>query len=268
MTLAPRQHTLRWDAEEAALHPVAALQGDLLAADSFLVVDGSARGTELHWRRFRASCRSAGLPAHRLDAFHSAVDLRIGERSGRWFPRIELRRDRTGEPRLTLLDRPAPDREATARVWTLDPGDPRRQPHRKGPDLEIQHRLRAVAEANGADEALILDAEGSALEGAYSSLLWWDDGRLCTVPTDAPILDGVTRRLVLDMARRRGIPVEERRPRPEELGDLECWLTSSLHGIRAVAAWYRPHQPAGRPARSETWQRELEGLAVPLLRPW
>ena len=105
---------------------------------------------------------------------------------GRWFPRIELRAD--GE--LAVLVRPAPPREPTVVAWIADVPDPRRAPRRKGPDLDRLAALRERAAAHGAGEAVLADADGRLLEGAYTSLLWWEGETLCAVPDDAPILPG------------------------------------------------------------------------------
>jgi branched-subunit amino acid aminotransferase/4-amino-4-deoxychorismate lyase len=163
---------------------------------------------------------------------------------------------------VRLAVRPAPPREPTVVAWEPAVPDPRRAPRRKGPDLERLGRLREEAARHGAGEALLADADGRLLEGAYTSLLWWEDDVLCTVPDDAPILDGVTRRLLLDLAGRSGEAVGVRRPAPGELAGREVWLTSALHGIRAVTGWSRG-ATAGEARRAEAWQVRLDALAVP-----
>ena len=80
------------------------------------------------------------------------------------------------------------------------PGDPRTRPRRKGPDLALLASLRAQAREHGADELLLCDGDGALLEGALSSLLWWEDDALCTTP-DEHALPGVTRALLLAHAR-------------------------------------------------------------------
>ena len=96
--------------------------------------------------------------------------------------------------------RPAPPREPTVVAWIADVPDPRRAPRRKGPDLERLAALRERAAAHGAGEAVLADADGRLLEGAYTSLLWWEGETLCAVPDDAPILPGITRALLIELA--------------------------------------------------------------------
>jgi len=229
----------------------------LRAADSWLVVDGRVRAVERHWTRFSAACSDDGVTPEALATFRARVERDVPAR-GRWFPRIELRED--GE--LALLVRAAPAREPRVVAWIADVPDPRRWPRRKGPDLDRLTALRDRAAAHGAGEAVLADADGRLLEGAFTSLLWWEHETLCVVPDDAPILPGITRALLVELAIERGTPVAHRRPAPEELAGRETWLVSALHGIRAVTRW-AGGTPAGAAPRAATWQRLLDDFAVP-----
>jgi branched-subunit amino acid aminotransferase/4-amino-4-deoxychorismate lyase len=235
--------------------------GEVAVAESWLVEDGRARGLERHWARFARGCADAGLDA---GAPRAAVEHALPV-TGRWFPRVELRTD--GELRLAV--RPAPPRQPEVVACVAYGPDPRRAPRRKGPDLERLAALRADAARRGAGEALLADRDGRLLEGAYTSLLWWEDDALCAVPDDAPILDGVTRGLLLGLAGAEGVDVRLRRPLPSELDGREVWLTSALHGIRAVTRWVGD-AGAGRPVvagaarRAAAWQERLEALAAPV----
>ena len=122
-------------------------------------------------------------------------------------------------------------------AWVADVPDPRRFPRRKGPDLDRLAALRERAAAHGAGEAVLADADGRLLEGAFTSLLWWEGETLCVVPDAAPILPGITRALLIELASERDTPVAQRRPTPDELVDRETWLVSALHGVRTVAGW-------------------------------
>ena len=230
---------------------------DLLAADSWLVDDGRVRAIERHWARFEAACREHGIEPDAVAELRARVARAVPLR-GRWFPRVELRAD--GE--LAVQVRPAPAREPTVVAWVADIADPRREPRRKGPDLERLAALRERAAAHGAGEALLSDADGRLIEGAFTSLLWWEEETLCAVPDDAPILPGITRALLLELARDRGTPVAQRRPLPRELADRETWLVSALHGIRVVTGWANGGPPAGGAPRAGGWQRLLDGLTA------
>jgi branched-subunit amino acid aminotransferase/4-amino-4-deoxychorismate lyase len=229
----------------------------LLAADSWLVADGRVRAVERHWARFSATCSEHGVEPEALAAFRARVERALPAH-GRWFPRVELRAD--GE--LAVRVRPAPPREPTVVAWIADMPDPRRAPRRKGPDLERLAALREQAAAHGAGEALLGDADGRLLEGAFTSLLWWDGETLCVVSDDAPILPGITRALLIEIARERDTPVAQRRPAPLELAGRETWLVSALHGIRAVTRWADGGPAAGDAPRAADWQRLLDELAA------
>ena len=240
---------LRWTGR--TLEPSAAPAAPLLAADSWLVDEGRERAATMHWARFEGSCAEAGAQRDELRRFRGAADAAL-PREGRWFPRVEL----TAQG-LALRIRAAPPVQHEARAIAGAPGDPRSRPRRKGPDLELLGALRATARERGADELLLRGGDGTLREGALSSLLWWEADALCTTP-DEHVLPGVTRALLLERARARGVEVRMRAPQPEELAGAEVWLTSALHGIRVVSAGGSPARAAGPGERAPRWREELD----------
>jgi branched-subunit amino acid aminotransferase/4-amino-4-deoxychorismate lyase len=228
---------------------------ELFAADSWLVDHGRVRAVERHWARFSATCREHGVAPGALAALRARLEDALPP-EGRWFPRVELRAD--GE--LAVRVRPAPPRESTIVAWLADVPDPRRAPRRKGPDLERLAALRERAAEHGAGEAMLVDAEGRLLEGAFTSLLWWEEETLWAVPDDAPILPGITRALLIDLAREHGTAVAYRRPAPHELAGREIWLVSALHGIRVITRWADGGPVVGDARRAAAWQRLLDDL--------
>ncbi|MQY06462.1 aminotransferase class IV [Actinomadura macrotermitis] len=225
-----------------------------LAADSWLVQEGRARGLDRHRARFAGACGTD------VSAFWTAVLGRLPA-TGEWFPRVELAD--TDPPVLALRLRPAPPRGETIGVWVPDTPDPRRHPRRKGPDLDVLGDLRAEARRHGADEALLVTPDGIVLEGATTSLVWWEEDRLCFPEPDLPVLPSVTAGLIRDEALTRGVPVAHGRPRLPDLAGRETWLVNALHGIRPVTAWAgTPFRP-GPPHRAAHWRRWWDGLAAP-----
>jgi branched-chain amino acid aminotransferase len=91
------------------------------------------------------------------------------------------------------------------------------------------------ARARGAHEALLVDRAGNVTEGASSNVFAVRDGALVTPPLAARILEGVTRALVLALAREAGIEVRER---PLSLAALEradeAFLTSTVREVLPV----------------------------------
>ncbi|MGW4891642.1 aminotransferase class IV [Kitasatospora sp. NPDC004240] len=232
----------------------------MLAADSWLVDEGRVRALRLHWERFGRTARTLGADPAELVRFRAAVTAELPRR-GRWFPRVEL----TVERRLVLRLRPAPDPAPTVVAWIADVADPRRRPAAKGPDLDLLAAVRARAERHGAGEAVLLDRRGDAVEGAFSTLFWWDGDHLCTAPEDGTVLPGVTRRLLLERARCLGLEIHYRKTTPDRLARHEVWFTSALHGIRTVTAWQPGGVPAPRrPGRAEDWRGYLAACLEPL----
>lgn len=228
----------------------------LQVADSFLVANGKVRGLELHRRRFTDSCTAVGVEA---GAF---FDEQVGRLPGfgRWFPRFELKP--SGELGVQL--RPAPPQGDRIRVSVRR--DPRTNPRVKGPDLELLGELKAEAAAQDrADEVLLVDQDGVALEGGYSALVWWEDGTFCIPPATLPILPSVTAQLLRRLAADRGVEVAERTRTAAELADAdEVWLVNALHGIRPVHAWHTdPIDPLPL-TTAPAWQQHLLALARPI----
>ncbi len=66
------------------------------------------------------------------------------------------------------------------------------------------------AEEKGADVAILLDQQGHVAEGSGCNLFLVRDGALVTAPITGDILEGITRRTMMQFARDEGIPIEER----------------------------------------------------------
>ncbi|HLB95067.1 MAG TPA: aminotransferase class IV, partial [Nitrospiria bacterium] len=88
--------------------------------------------------------------------------------------------------------------------------------------------VKLQAQEKGAYEGVLLNWKGYATEGATSNLFIVKEGRLLTPSPEAGILEGVTRRAVLELARDHGIPVEEGILSIEALYQAdECFLTNT-----------------------------------------
>lgn len=92
-----------------------------------------------------------------------------------------------------------------------------------------------IAERKGYAEALMLDWEGRIAECTSANVFFIKDGKVHTPIADC-FLDGITRQTVIDLARRRGIEVVERRIMPDEMaGFSECFITGSAAEITPVS---------------------------------
>jgi branched-chain amino acid aminotransferase len=91
------------------------------------------------------------------------------------------------------------------------------------------------ARAAGAHEAFLLDARGFVTEGSSSNVFAIDRGTLRTPPLRAGILEGVTRGVVLRLAREARLPVEEVPLLAEDLEEAdEVFITSTVREIVPV----------------------------------
>jgi branched-chain amino acid aminotransferase len=93
-----------------------------------------------------------------------------------------------------------------------------------------------AASDRGYDDALMFDWRGRVAEATGANAFFVKDGALHT-PTPDCFLDGITRRTVMDLARKRGIEVIERPIWPEELESFEqFFLTGSAAEVTPVAS--------------------------------
>ena len=111
------------------------------------------------------------------------------------------------------------------------------------------------ADARGFDDALMFDWRGQVAEATGANAFFVREGKLYT-PTPDCFLDGITRRTVIDLARRRGVEVIEEAIWPEELESFEqFFLTGSAAEVTLV-------QSAG------PWSFEIGDLSRQLQRDY
>lgn len=92
------------------------------------------------------------------------------------------------------------------------------------------------AEANGYADAMMLDWRGRVAECTGANIFFVKDGVIHT-PTPDCFLDGITRRSVIELARRRGYDIVERVVMPDELSSFsECFITGTAAEVTPVSA--------------------------------
>jgi len=119
---------------------------------------------------------------------------------------------------------------------------------RPAPDTEPVHAKAAglymictlskhQVESEGYDDALMLDWRGQIAESTGANIFMvMGDGKLHTPIPDC-FLDGITRRTVIDLARRRDIEVIERAIMPDELASAtEVFLTGTAAEVTPVGS--------------------------------
>jgi branched-chain amino acid aminotransferase len=90
------------------------------------------------------------------------------------------------------------------------------------------------AERKGYADALMYDWQGRVAECTGANVFFIADGKIHTPIADC-FLSGITRATVIELARRRGFEVIERRIMPDELSSFsECFITGSAAEVTPV----------------------------------
>lgn len=91
------------------------------------------------------------------------------------------------------------------------------------------------AKEQDAFEGILCNLDGYITEGTGSNVFFARNGALCTPPLEAGLLPGVTRGLVLELAREQNIDAGERNITPAEIGEFEeCFITGTTKGVLPV----------------------------------
>lgn len=116
--------------------------------------------------------------------------------------------------------------------------------------------LRQQAHDRNAAEAILIN-EGKVTEGAASNLFAVIDDVLVTPPTGPCLLPGITRDLILELAKKHDFNFEEREiDEAELLKASEIWLTSSTREILPVVELNGKPVENGKPG--PIWERMID----------
>ena len=252
----------------------------LLKADDGLVLHGRGvfetlaayRGRPFlagrHFARLREGATRLGLRVPDDGILHDALSLAL-EANGLAAAeparlRITLSSPADGSESWWVEATPPPVRPARARLvvvpWTRNAGSA--LAGCKTPNYGENHPALSYAAARGGDEALFANWGGELCEGAWSNVFLRTRSGWTTPPPATGCLPGVTRGLVLELAREIGLAVEERALCLGDLPGVEAaFLTSSLRGIQPAESIdgraLLPPDPA---------EAEIEGLRQAYLR--
>lgn len=104
--------------------------------------------------------------------------------------------------------------------------------------LNFLNNILAKAEAKdrGAYEAIMLNAEGYITEGTVCNIFFVSDGNVFTPSVAAGILDGITREIVIRLARESGLSVHEGLYSPRDiLNATEVFFTNTTAEVMPVS---------------------------------
>jgi branched-chain amino acid aminotransferase len=199
-----------------------------------------------HYERLATSARALGIEPPVYDALRKAADavldaneladarLRITVTAGEGPPGSSRAPSSPTTVVVVVPFHPAPPTaEAVVCPWT-------RNEHSATAGLKTLSyaanvRALAYAEARGASEALFANTSGNLCEATGSNVFAVFDGELVTPPPSAGCLLGVTRAIVLDVARGAGLRVDERDIPIDALARAdEAFLSSSTREVQAI----------------------------------
>jgi 4-amino-4-deoxychorismate lyase len=218
--------------------------------ETIAVVDGRPCLWDRHLARLRAGCLRLAIPLPDPDLLQAEV-LSLAKGQGRSVLKLTVTRGEGGRgyrpphparPRRILRLHPWPAhppawRSAGVRVRYCRTRLGH-QPLLAG--LKHLNRLEQVlarAEWDDPDigEGLMLDLDGTVVEGTQTNLFVLTAGRLVTPLLDRCGVNGVVRQVVIETAWMQGLAVEEARLTPAELAQADAlFLASSLAGLWPV----------------------------------
>lgn len=259
-----------YPAEEASIsvHDRGFLYGDGVF-ETIRVYGGRAFAWEDHMKRLDRSCEVIGLDhdtarellrermhetldANGVEDAYVRISITRGVQPGRLTPSEEV--DPTvviyveSLPRGGVSGTPTWDTPAEATLSTVE-----RIPNASIPAAAKTHNYlngiiaRLEARRAGVDEALMVDAAGGVTEGATSNVFLVVDGVLKTPTVDtSPVLPGITRKTVIELASDQSINVEETRIEPRELHRAdEIFLTNTTSEVWPVVSIDASSYPIG-----------------------
>lgn len=187
----------------------------------------------------------ATLAANELKDAYCKVSVSRGVQPGKLTPASEV------DPTVVVIVDPLPrgGRDG-ARVWdgpaTVQTVRTRRVPDVAVPaDIKSHNYLngilgrlelrRSAGDGDPADECILRDVDGNLAEGATSNVFFVTENGLRTPSAELDLLPGVTRDIVMDLARDEGFPVETGAYSLDALRNAdEAFLTNSTWEIRPV----------------------------------
>ncbi len=153
--------------------------------------------------------------------------------------------DDTAAPTWVVLTRPLPPLPETAytegvRIALF----PRSAVRTSGLDAQVKSCnylshivIRELAARRSAEEGIFMDPGGRITEGTMSNLFLVKEGRLKTPALDPHVLPGITRQVVLELARESGVPCDETGLLADDVYRAdEVFLTNSAIEILPVRA--------------------------------
>jgi len=216
--------------------------------ETLLVSNGQAFAVDRHLQRLTKSALGLGLAAPNLSKVASGIAQVLEVNSKIDFGRMRvtltsgsgpLGSDRTTEDTTLVISlaEQAPWPESTTVLlvpWTRNENSP--LAGLKTTSYAENVFALAAAKAHGFSEAIFCDTSGRLCEGTGSNIFLVIDDQIVTPSEESGLLRGITRDLVIELARDAGLAVTERDVDPAELWNAEeVFITSSTRDIHPVS---------------------------------
>lgn len=240
------------DARDARIDPAdrGLLLGDGLF-ETMLALHGHPVFADAHMLRLKAGAELIGLPVPYAPDTIAAACIEVLEANDLdAAPRAALRVTVTrgpgprglalpSDPKPTVLVSCAAAGAPPARL-SLATATPRRNPWSPSARLKALPYLdnllaKEEAREKGADDALMLSANGAIACTSAANIFLWEDGKLITPSENCGILPGITRAALLELAPDIGIDTAEEEISPARLARISgAFVTNSLMGLVPV----------------------------------
>ncbi len=213
-----------------------------------------------HLDRLERSASAIELPVQR-DLLEAELDALLGEFGG---GEAQLRIVLTRAGRRILLTEALPDKGTSVRLATVTYSPSVILTGVKSLSYAANMQATRLAQARGADEAVLVRPDGIVLEAPTSSIFWVSpEGGLRTPALSAGILESITRAQIV-----RALHVEEGEFGVDDLlATREAFLASTVREVQPVAAidGHELESPGPRTAEAEAaFKASLErALAAP-----
>ena len=226
------------------------------AFETMRAYGGSIFEWQAHAERLAGSCETLGidhglddaelrervdetLAANDLDDAYVKLSISRGVQEGKLTPRPDA------DPTVVVIVKELPRGGVEGvDVWD-EPATVQTTKTRRVPDNAIPADAKTHNYLNGilarrelvadADEALLRDAEGNVAEGAASNVFLVGEDGVHTPSLDGPVLPGITREVVIELADEADIPVYTGSYAPDDVRNAEeAFLTNTTWELRPI----------------------------------
>lgn len=216
--------------------------------ETLLIKDGRVFALDRHLARLAKSALGLGIIAPERSVVSDAIAKVLASNPKISFGRLRvtltsgagpLGSDRSAaQPTLVVsIAEQAPWPESTATLlvpWTRNENSP--LAGLKTTSYAENVFALDAAKKHGFSEAIFCDTSGRLCEGTGSNIFLIKDDQIITPSEESGLLRGITRDLILELARESGFEVFERDVDPQELWEAdEVFITSSTRDIHPVS---------------------------------